>query len=554
VVEALRAAAVQTLGRGAAASAVAYLRRAVAEGAAQGQDGAELLHELGSAEAFARDPHAAADLEEAVRLTEDPVTRARISWELGQVQVLSGDWAQTQALLSETLADLGDRDHNLEALIEGWRAAAEVYDPAQRPTFEARLDHLRSLVDRGGPGTRMLALIMAVLRVMQGTDEAEARALIEHGFDGGRLLRDEGSESLGVVQGVAALVGLEELDAADRVAADALDDARRRGSVIGYVSGCFYRTLIDGLRGRLPASETYLRWLVEHSLESGLMYAIPSGIWAGTNALLERPGLEDIAAMVETLELDAALATTVAGAWVLVGRGRLRLLKGERHGGIADLRAAGAVFGSAGLENPIAALWRSPLALALAEEDRDEARALVEQELRISRRLGLARCEGTALRAQGVLEGGPAGMALLERSLEVLTAVDAPLERARSMVELGAAMRRANQRVASRDPLRGGLELAYLCGAERLAARAMEELHAAGARPRREMATGPDALTAAEARVARMAADGLTNKEIAQALFVTAKTVEKHLGAVYRKLFVQSRGELRGALSPDLSD
>jgi DNA-binding CsgD family transcriptional regulator len=191
--------------------------------------------------------------------------------------------------------------------------------------------------------------------------------------------------------------------------------------------------------------------------------------------------------------------------------------------------------------------------LALAEEDRDEALALVDDELHISRRLGLARCEGVALRVQGMLEGGSRGLELLEESLRVLAPVDVPLERARTMVELGAAMRRANQRVASRAPLRAGLELAYVCGAERLAARAMEELHASGARPRREMGSGPDALTSAEARVARMAADGMTNKEIAQALFVTAKTIEKHLGAVYRKLLVSSRSELRGALSPDLS-
>jgi DNA-binding NarL/FixJ family response regulator len=122
------------------------------------------------------------------------------------------------------------------------------------------------------------------------------------------------------------------------------------------------------------------------------------------------------------------------------------------------------------------------------------------------------------------------------------------------MVELGAALRRTNKNAASREPLKAGLELAHLCGAERLAARAMQELHTMGARPRREMVSGPDALTSAEARVAHMAAEGMTNKEIAQALFVTAKTVENQLGAVFRKLFVGSRDELRRALSPDLSD
>ena len=62
------------------------------------------------------------------------------------------------------------------------------------------------------------------------------------------------------------------------------------------------------------------------------------------------------------------------------------------------------------------------------------------------------------------------------------------------------------------------------------------------------MLSGLDALTASERRVAQMAAADLSNKEIAQALFVTVKTVESHLGRVYRKLAVGSRKELSAAL------
>lgn len=112
---------------------------------------------------------------------------------------------------------------------------------------------------------------------------------------------------------------------------------------------------------------------------------------------------------------------------------------------------------------------------------------------------------------------------------------------------------RARGGPAPREPLTAGLELAHVCGAERLAARAMEELQASGARPRRQRVSGPDSLTSAEARVARMAADGMTNKEIAQALFVAAKTVENQLGVVYRKLNVRSRDQLSRALSLELS-
>jgi DNA-binding NarL/FixJ family response regulator len=192
--------------------------------------------------------------------------------------------------------------------------------------------------------------------------------------------------------------------------------------------------------------------------------------------------------------------------------------------------------------------------LALPAEHVDEAKALVAYELDRARAMGLRRSEGVALRAAGMLEGGSDGIDLLRQSLAVLEKADALLERARTLVELGAALRRANQRAAAREPLTAGLDLAHGGGAERLAARALEELQASGARPRRQRVFGPDSLTSAEARVARMAADGMTNKEVAQALFVTAKTVENHLGVVYQKLGVRSRLDLRGALSPDLPD
>ena len=101
----------------------------------------------------------------------------------------------------------------------------------------------------------------------------------------------------------------------------------------------------------------------------------------------------------------------------------------------------------------------------------------------------------------------------------------------------------------ARRLLREGVEDAHQCGANALAARGNEELAATGARPRGKLLSGVDELTASERRVAHMAAEGLSNKEIAQALFVTAKTVEQHLGRAYRKLGINSRRHLTAALA-----
>jgi DNA-binding NarL/FixJ family response regulator len=83
----------------------------------------------------------------------------------------------------------------------------------------------------------------------------------------------------------------------------------------------------------------------------------------------------------------------------------------------------------------------------------------------------------------------------------------------------------------------------------RLAARAETELLATGARPRRIALSGLESLTPSERRVAQMAAEGPTNREIAQALFVTPKTVQVHLSSVYRKLGIRSRTQLPDALA-----
>jgi DNA-binding CsgD family transcriptional regulator len=140
----------------------------------------------------------------------------------------------------------------------------------------------------------------------------------------------------------------------------------------------------------------------------------------------------------------------------------------------------------------------------------------------------------------------------LREAVETLEASAAELEHARALTDLGAALRRAGKRSEAQDSLRRGLDLAHRCGALSTAERARAELTAAGARPRRAALTGFDALTASERRVAELALEGLTNREIAQALFVTVKTVEWHLGNTYGKLGISSRRELK-SVAPDLA-
>ena len=175
---------------------------------------------------------------------------------------------------------------------------------------------------------------------------------------------------------------------------------------------------------------------------------------------------------------------------------------------------------------------------------RERARYVAEAELADVKVFGAPRALGISLRVAGLAHGGSKGIELLGDSVVSLRNSPAVLERAHSLTELGAAMRRHGSRSAAREPLAEALDLAARCGARPLAARAREELKATGARPRREWRTGLEALSPRELRVVQLAADGRTNREIAYQLYVTLKTIEGHLARAYTKLGIDRRHQL----------
>jgi DNA-binding NarL/FixJ family response regulator len=200
--------------------------------------------------------------------------------------------------------------------------------------------------------------------------------------------------------------------------------------------------------------------------------------------------------------------------------------------------------------NPAAGRWRARKAEALNRLGRhDEAVALAESELADARVFGAPGAVGASLRVLGTLRAADAGLPLLEEAVAALAGSPARLEHARALAALGGALRRERRPSEAREPLRQALELAAACDAPGLAEHVRTELYATGARPRTDALAGLAALTASERRVVERAAGGETNRDIAQALFVTPKTVEVHLSNAYRKLGVRSRRELPHALS-----
>ena len=546
VVEQLWIAASTALARGAPETTRAYLERALAETPGS-RERALLLYELGRAEVLTRDPRAAEHLQESLRLSEEPSMRARIADQLFGLLLFAGQWDAALELVDSTLGRLGDSDPDAATRLETMRAAMAGVDPRLVARVDSDHARLKTLARRGGSASRPLSVLLGVLAAWRIDDIDQAAGLVERGLDGGRLLAEEDAEAW-LPQALTALIVVDQLDRAQRLADAVLTDGSRLGSAFRVSAGSSFRGWVHAQRGALRDAEADLRIGFRLAVEHGLTFALPSIFRHAIDVIPERPGLADIAVLVEQTELPPAFAATAQGAQLLEVRSRLRLPRGELPAAIADLRRCGEILDAVHFTNPVMSSWRSTLALALRPTAPDEASRLVADELALARATALPRPLGVALRAAGLLAGGERGIELLREAVATLVRSPSRLEQARALTDLGGALRRGGRRADARAPLYQGLQLARECGAQRLAEQAEGELRAAGAKPRRLAFSGAESLTASELRIAEMAASGLTNQQVAEALFVTAKTVENHLGRVYYKLGIHSRDAIADAL------
>jgi DNA-binding CsgD family transcriptional regulator len=295
----------------------------------------------------------------------------------------------------------------------------------------------------------------------------------------------------------------------------------------------------DGAQG-LELART---WGTDFALEWGSAYL--------AFAKLESGDLDDAERLLSTVApTEAELPQHANSLALLDKRLRLHLARGRFRTGLDDAAELEGLAEALGWHNPAFVPWRSHTAVCLAAlgEQPERARRLAAEEVELTRRWGAPLALGVALRAEALVHEGTTGEQHLREAVEILEGSPARLEHARALVELGALLRRDGQRTRARPPLRSGLDLARACGATLLAERAYHELRATGASPRKLTRTGLATLTASELRVAQMAADGKTNKHIAQELYITIKTVEFHLAGSYRKLDITTRAELASKL------
>jgi DNA-binding CsgD family transcriptional regulator len=549
VVTLLRDAARDALALGDAPGAAALLSRALDEPVGD-RDRTGVLLELGQARARAGSPDAIAPLSEIVEHGRAPAAVAAAAIELSGMLIYAGRAGEGAALLRRVHQRLAAGEPAREQ-VEVALLGGSFSSISARREADAEIANLR---DPGGPADGALQATalstLALDEVMYLRSASTAIDLAERALAAGLPLEPRGGGTWPIMA-LCALIFSDDLDAAQAEADEILARARERGAALTVVAISAFRALIGLRRGDLAAAQADALAAIELAPEllgaNFSLTAVSTAVLAG----LERDETPDsLRGLIDRTGVRSDPEFTPS-ALLRYASGVLRAAAGNHEAAIEELRNCALDHPVLGGENPAVLAWRSAAALSLAELGRhQEARTLATDELRRARSFGAPRAIGIALRAQALVGPGEERRRGLLAALEVLAPSQARLEHARVLVDLGATFRAAGQRTAAREPLLEGLAVAARCGARALERRAKAELASIGVRPRTTDHTGADSLTPSERRVVELAATGGTNREIAQTLFVTEKTVETHLGRSFRKLNITSRRQLPDVLAP----
>jgi DNA-binding CsgD family transcriptional regulator len=547
----LRIVGRRALERGAHDNAVRMLSRALQEPPVEA-DRAAVLTELGEAELRAGGVGEAAEhLAEALRL--DPAAEVRVRAAVAGGNALMATKGPEEAFrLLEEQARVLDGEDALRLDTERAMLAMWVRGSVPSPWLADVLSRFSAL--DGKTATERLALTQAALAVAYDpAGEANAAAaMARRALGDGALLADLTVDAIAVGMAVYVLVMADDFDPAVPELSRMLSDARDRGSLLGYAATKQVVGLVALARGRLADAAGDFQASLEGARELGESPIVNRVVGFAESWLIEAMlhlGNEAGAREVVAQGQAAGDFERPELIWNRYGRGLLKLLAEEDSTGAAEDLLAFGEASRAGAYEDRPAPWRQWAALALAQSGRDqEALSLADEQLAIASAWS-DPAHGAALRVKALV--GPPDQAEpgLREAAELLEGSARMLDRARVAVDHGMALRRLGSRNEARTQLERGLELAAHCEATPLIHRARAELAVLGARPRRLMFSGLEGLTASERRVAAMAAEGMSNREIASSLFVTIKTVETHLGRVYRKLDISSRAELPAKLA-----
>ncbi|MFK4265878.1 helix-turn-helix transcriptional regulator [Streptomyces milbemycinicus] len=552
----LREAAAGAETRGAPEAAIRYLYRVLEAEPHSVSARAQLARSL----AEINPPEAIALLAEALELAEDVRVRATLAVQFGFVCLTVQQAPAAVRVVGEVLdaleAELGSDPHpdpadrELRALVQ---SVLLITGCDEKATIAAVRGRFARMAAPAGdtPAQRQTLAMMSVLTAMDGRSAERAvrqarRAQRVSDAASGTLPLIFSAFTLGLADDAQG--SLEALDLSLRY-------SQENAAVWTYVLGLSTRSVMLHTMGEIPDALADAQTAVEIIAEERWSGNVTMPQTALATALVDRGEPEQAEALLERIARPNLDGFVMEYHWYLMARARARWALGDGETALGLFLDCGRSLEETGITNPAFAPWWAEAACLLAERGRpEEAGDLVEWGAGLARRWGTSRALGLAALARGVTTQGRPGVELLTESVALLSRSPARAEHARAEYLLGGALLEAGDQRGAREHLRTAADLAWRCGALALAREARRRLVASGGRMR-EITTSPvDLLTGMERTVANLAAAGAGNREIAESLFVTVRTVEMHLTGVYRKLSVSQRAELGAALrSPTAS-
>lgn len=536
-------------------------------------------------------PASAAELAElSVRLTPLPWTGvlARRSLKAADYYFEAGDTGRARKLLEQTVASASAGAARSEALL---RLACVRHYERDRAGAVAVLEEA---LGTAGDNAELRASIHSVLarvlawssdvdgalvharaagRLAEGSDDAALRLLALTAvamceiFAGNGLPRDVLERAIELddpdvslapvllqwhpwINFSSLLVYVEELDTARARLEGMLERARDGGDDGALPELLFWLGELEWRAGNFRLAEEHATEGYDAALQAGQQLMVAQ---LSSTRALARAALGEIEGARVAADEGLALAREVGSAPPtirnLAAHGFLELTVGDVENAVIALSSALDYARSTGYREPGQFLFVGNLIEALAAtgalaQARDFAGELEAQ----GRRLGRAWAIVAGARGRALAAAAEGGLDEASEAVEtaLLHAADLPMpfEVARTLLTAGAIERRRKQKRAARDALELAASIFDDLGAKLWADRARTELsRVSGRRPEGQE------LTATERRIASLAAEGLTNKEVAAALFVSVHTVEAHLSHIYRKLGIRSRRELARALA-----
>ncbi len=540
-VQLLTGAASLASARGAPEVAAELLRRSLAESPPE-----EQLPVIQSALARAllavADPAALEALREWLVLAHSPAERVAAARALAMGLIYAMRIREACGVLERASAEVRATDPGLSEELDAEMLRVMLFDPALQEARVARLNRLPQGRAASEVAYRMGLVELAIERHGVCAPAVEAAGLVERALAGGVLMS---RAPAAYASALSLLIQLGRTAIARTHLRDGIGVARARGDVVELAVRLSLLAEAHRREGDLVGAEADARTALD--LTADLPVGPPFMAATLLEALVDRGEVSAAEIELRRLKLTGELPDVLTRGLLLYARARVRVGAGALRLGLEDLLLAGADVKRFRSDTPAAFPWRGAAAEVLLDLG-EHARALTlsDEQLRMAEDIGSPEVLGPALRVRGKVVSGKEGRSLLERAVELLERSAARLEHAKAVADLATSTRQESTE-RTRELLGVALARAEELGAEGLSARARDELVDTGARPRRS-ARGRAALTPSERRIGDLAAQGLSNREIAETLVLATKTVETHLGSAYRKLGIRSRAELAPAL------